>query len=107
VLVGKQEAIHDDFPMLGVRMLCPRYDVGTAIMNLARLASLNNFISVPRLPNEWTKFMLTLDFKRTDCEPRDAINCFIDVKVGGDYKYKMVRANLKPFYELHNLLIHF
>lgn len=92
--MNSQEMIHLSFPMLGIRMLCPRYTVATALSHLRILARFADFSCLPRIPETIVKAMLQHDFQRSQGEPASSPFCFVDYKNGGSYTYRMVSGML-------------
>jgi hypothetical protein len=77
--------------MLGIRMLCPRYSISTALAHVGILAHINDFYSIPRLPPTLISFMMHTDFERSLREPDYLPVCFLDLTQSNSFSYKMVR----------------
>jgi hypothetical protein len=71
-------------------MLCPRYSTTTAFKIMQTLAEEENFLCIPRIPNQLLDYMITLDYERTSHEAIEKEIVFVDI-VGGDvYSYGLV-----------------
>lgn len=73
------EALRDNIPMLGLRLLCPRYNLQTVVQQVLNLASAKEHLDkVPRLSVEMWKEVLRIDYKRHENESDQLPKTFTD-----------------------------
>jgi hypothetical protein len=62
------EAIKKGYPMLGLRMLCPRYELSTIVSQL-NVLSQHDLASIPLLPRSVWSYLIRADYNRQQKEP--------------------------------------
>jgi hypothetical protein len=91
------------YPLLGIRILCSRYELATAFAVLTCLAQHNDYLSVPRMPRPLLDYLMEKDYDRSIYETTRKI--FIDVSVKNViYAYGMVSENMKMYCILNGLI---
>lgn len=78
------EAISRGHPMLGVRLLCPRYDVSVVYVEIKKLFRLTS-LPVPRIHPALWEHITSMDYERSESEPQNGTLCFQD----SNYSYRM------------------
>ena len=73
------KAVKENMPMLGLRLLCPRYKLAVVIQQVIVLGANPEYLQkVPMLQKSLWKEFLIYDYKRTLEEPKDAPILFVD-----------------------------
>lgn len=78
------ECVRRQRPMLGIRMLCPRYNVKLLVQQLNVLAEMRDLMMIPKIPTEVYNALVTDDFRRSQRETGPV--CFVD---DGPFSYRM------------------
>jgi hypothetical protein len=90
--------IHSGLPLLGIRMLCPRYNLATAFKIMATLAEQDNFLSLPRFPKQLLDYIIKLDYQRTRFESANRKNIMVDIVGDTTYCYALVSVHKLIFF---------
>jgi hypothetical protein len=76
-------------PMLGIRLLCPRYELDHILSQMARLKAHPELVqNVPIIPDDMHRFLIWLDFKRSTSTEKP--------EVGGPVFFEGVHQYRKP-----------